>query len=85
MTRPEKSQGAIVQPMVLIVDDDPSVREALGSLLAPRLEPFYRVETAASAGEITEVVFASSMGWSRLGTPSVTRPAPLLTAACPAR
>jgi len=47
MKRREESQGTVVQPLVLVVDDDPSVCEALSSLLAPRLEPFYRVETAS--------------------------------------
>jgi CheY-like chemotaxis protein len=62
MTRREESQGTVVQPLVLIVDDDLSVCDALSSLLAPRLEPFYRVETAASADEALELLSAPAAG-----------------------
>jgi CheY-like chemotaxis protein len=62
MRRREDRQDTIVQPLVMVVDDDPSVCEALGSLLAPRLEPFYRVETAASADEALELLSAPADG-----------------------
>ena len=45
----------VIRPVVLVVDDDPGVLEALRALLAPRLEPIYRVETAASAEEALEL------------------------------
>jgi CheY-like chemotaxis protein len=38
-----------IRPLVLVVDDDPAVLEALVSLLAPRLEPLYHLEAAESA------------------------------------
>jgi two-component system chemotaxis response regulator CheY len=47
-----------IRPLVLVVDDERSVVEALSSLLAPRLEPLFRVEGAASAEEAIEVVSA---------------------------
>ena len=62
MTRREESQGTVVQPLVLVVDDDPSVCDALSSLLAPLLEPFYRVETASSADEALELLSAPAAG-----------------------
>jgi len=43
-------------PLVLIVDDDPGVREALATLLTPRLEPVYRVESVDSGEEALELV-----------------------------
>jgi CheY-like chemotaxis protein len=46
----------LIRPLVLVVDDDPGVLEALHTLLAPRLEPVYRVETAASAEEALELL-----------------------------
>jgi CheY-like chemotaxis protein len=46
----------LIRPMVLVVDDDPAVLEALQRLLVPRLEPLFRVETAASAEEALELV-----------------------------
>ncbi len=50
----------IIRPVVLVVDDDPGVLEALGLLLTPRLEPIYRVETAGSAEKALEWVAANS-------------------------
>jgi CheY-like chemotaxis protein len=51
---------APICPLVLVVDDDPAVLEALSTLLAPRLEPLYRVETAASAEEALDLVASSA-------------------------
>lgn len=64
MTKATVSTTLPVRPLVLVVDDDPAVLEALSSLLAPRLEPLYSVETAASAEEALELV-ASTDGASR--------------------
>ncbi|MBK8164365.1 MAG: response regulator [bacterium] len=50
----------ITQPQVLIVDDDDAVLTALVSLLAPRLEPLFRVETASSGEEALELLAAPS-------------------------
>lgn len=47
MTVPVATE-TIVRPVVLVVDDEPAVLEALHTLLAPRLEPAFQVETAAS-------------------------------------
>jgi CheY-like chemotaxis protein len=49
----------LIRPTVLVVDDQREVLDALQSLLAPRLEPLYRVETAASAEEALELVAAN--------------------------
>lgn len=49
----------VLRPVVLIVDDDPRVLEALSALLVPRLEPPYIVETAASAEEALDLLNAN--------------------------
>jgi CheY-like chemotaxis protein len=54
MTTPIET--VIVRPIVLLVDDEPAVLEALSALLAPKLEPGFRVESAASAEEALELV-----------------------------
>ena len=54
--------ATIRNPRVLIVDDDASVREALSSLLVPRLEPVFQVEVAASGREALEIVEAETPG-----------------------
>ena len=46
----------VVRPIVLVVDDDPAVLDALSSLLQPRLEPLYVIETAESAEVALELV-----------------------------
>lgn len=56
MRSAEREAPTLTQPMVLLVDDDPAVLEALGALLRPRLEPAYDVETAASAEEAMELI-----------------------------
>jgi CheY-like chemotaxis protein len=45
---------ALCRPVVLVVDDEPAVLEALRSLFEPRLEPVFRVESAGSAEEALE-------------------------------
>lgn len=48
----------LYRPLALVVDDDPSVLEALGRELRRSLEPFFLVETAASAEEAIEILDA---------------------------
>jgi CheY-like chemotaxis protein/GNAT superfamily N-acetyltransferase len=55
----DSQAGGPIRPLALVVDDDPAVLEALASLLAPRLEPMFRVETAASAEEALDLVGAA--------------------------
>jgi CheY-like chemotaxis protein len=50
----------VIRPLVLVVDDDPAVLEALQGLLVPRLEPLFRVECAGSGEEALEIVGARS-------------------------
>lgn len=53
-----ESQAAPVvrEPLVLVVDDDRSVLEALSALLAPRIEPLFHLEAVASGEEALEVM-----------------------------
>ena len=48
--------NSIVRPLVLLVDDDPSVLQALTALLAPKLEPWFRLVTAESLHEALELL-----------------------------
>jgi CheY-like chemotaxis protein len=54
------SPPQIIRPIVLVVDDDAGVLEALRALLAPRVEPSYRLETAMSAEEALTIASAAS-------------------------
>lgn len=70
----------LIRPIVLVVDDEPAVLDALRALLAARIEPAYRLETAASAEEALELVAelnASESGQApRTTAGPVTEPAP---------
>jgi CheY-like chemotaxis protein len=59
VSRAAGESTAIVHPVVLVVDDDPGVCAALVALLVPRLEPFFRVETAGTAEDALEVLDAA--------------------------
>ena len=65
---PAETAASLIRPLVLVVDDDPAVLEALRALLAPLLEPVYRVETAASAEEALELVATADVGAAPAGT-----------------
>ncbi len=54
------AEYVIREPVVLIVDDDRAVLEALSSLLAPLVEPLFRVETATSGEEALQIVSATT-------------------------
>lgn len=48
----------IIRPLVLLVDDEPAVLQALSSLLASRVEPWFRLVSAESMHEALEVLDA---------------------------
>lgn len=56
MNETSTATTVLTVPLVIVVDDDPSVLDALTALLTPRLEPSYRVETASSAEEALDLL-----------------------------
>jgi CheY-like chemotaxis protein len=59
-----KSQ--VIRPLVLLVDDEPAVLGALEALLAPRLEPWFRLISARSVPEALEALAAEDEAESPL-------------------
>jgi len=53
--------SSVIRPVVLVVDDDLAVLEALSGLLAPRLEPWFQLLLASSPAEARELVGADEV------------------------
>jgi CheY-like chemotaxis protein len=72
---------SLIRPLVLVVDDDPAVLDALHGLLGPRVEPAYRLDTATSAEEALDLVatLSSTRGDGRTESPgtALVSPAPV--------